>query len=180
MTSRRMGWMETHSCTSPVRSASKRLLGKSSMFPQQEHRNLCLLKVLLRYSGKYVASRRVLFKSPRVWRSERDGGRLIAASEGKTRTPTHGRIMSICHPDCPHFSNSPNVVFSGSGNVHAGSEAPMSVAVTREENTSVKGFLLPIPTKLSDSQNPLYLPSQPFNQQRRCSRETRLSSSCYF
>lgn len=59
--------------------------------------------------------------------------------------------MSICHPDCPHFSNSPSVVFSGSG-----TEAPISVSVTREENTSVIGFLLPIPTKLSESKT-LYI-----------------------
>lgn len=46
-----------------------------------------------------------------------DCRRLIEVSKRKTRTPTHGRIMSICHPDCPYFSKrthfSQNVIFSG-------------------------------------------------------------------
>lgn len=71
-----------------------------------------------------------------------DCGRLIAASKGKTRTPTHGRIMSICHPDCPYFSKrtdfSRNVIFSGSGNEHVGTEMPNLVSVTQGSKALIR------------------------------------------
>lgn len=93
----------------------------------------------LRYREKYIGFCLNVAITLKVCRrlacgaSEYDRGGLIAVSKGKTHTPTHGCVMSICHQNCPYSSRSTdfsrNVMFSG--NKGAGTKAPISVSVTR-------------------------------------------------
>lgn len=76
-------------------------------FAENQEENLDMVANILSVKGFFLNVTVTLKVCPRLAcgvAPKYDCRRIIAGSKEKTRTPTHGCIMSICHPDCPYFS----------------------------------------------------------------------------